>query len=138
MARINRKWFVENIDNGNKYILEEIPVVSLGNYERKLYRVTEESTGNIHYKGINISRSRIAEGKNKDLSIDDIFETGENCIENTLLSDNENNMEFVFHTDKEFTRPLAEDGSYLPEIITNVRVGNLANEYSSIPGGKNG
>lgn len=132
MAKIDDNWFVENIDNGNKYILEEVPVVSLGDYGRKLYRVTEESTGRIHYKGINISSSKMAEDKNKGLSIDDIFAVGENYIENVLLSSNEDGMEFVFHTDRVFQRPLAEDGSYLPEIIKNVRIANLANPYSKI------
>lgn len=132
MAKIDGKWFVENIDNDNQYRLEEIPVVSSGDYKRKLYRVTEESTGRIHYKGINISSSKIAEDKSKGLSVDDIFAVGENYIENVLLSGNEDNMEFVFHTDRVFKKPLAEDGSYLPEVIKNVRIANLANPYSKI------
>lgn len=138
MAKINGKWFVENI-GGPKYILEEISIENLGDYERRLYRVTNEYTKIVHYKGINISKSRIAKDKNKSMSRDEIFQLGENRIENALIDGNEANIEFVFRTDNEYKRLLGEDGNYLPtEIKLNVYVGNLANEYSSIPGEKNG
>lgn len=132
MAKIDGKWFVENIDNSNKYRLEEVPVASLGDYERKLYRVSRESDDSIHYKGISASRSRITEDQNRGLTIDDTFKIGEHYIENALIDGDEDNVEFVLHSKREFKRSLVEDGSYLPEIIKNVRIANLANPYSRI------
>ena len=110
MDKIKEHWIVEN--ETEKFGLEFVEgLATPPDSEREFYRVVSPE-GTIHYKGINVSRSRIVEDQNKGIKKEDIFTEGRDRIENALIMGDKRNIEFVFHSDRNFIRELDKDGGY--------------------------
>lgn len=81
--------------SGREYFLEEIEgISSLGDYKRKLFRVTNKKSGKISYKGIRVSGTNIAVESAKGRTLDDIYKELFKSIATEILNDDENNIEY--------------------------------------------
>lgn len=103
---------------------------------RRLFRIEESGSDRPFYIGICVSRSNLKVEENRGREIEDIWQKYiENYIEKPLIY--EDNVDIQSREleigDTTFWKGLnPEDGSYLPEVMKNIRISNLANPYNKI------
>lgn len=96
----------------HKYVIEPVVGISSRSDERRaFYRVVKDDD-KVHYKSYAFTESRIRVELNKGNSYENIFSAGEDIIEKYLLLDNDQNMEFVFSSNRNFIRDLNDFGEY--------------------------
>ncbi|HBB76783.1 MAG: hypothetical protein A2186_01285 [Candidatus Levybacteria bacterium RIFOXYA1_FULL_41_10] len=103
------------IDDNQKgrFIVEEIPVIStIPDFNRKLFKVFNESTKEKFYEGISISRTNFAVERNRGITEDEVWNRNINdIIVKQLILNGVKNREILLG-DKYETKELnPEDGS---------------------------
>lgn len=91
----------------SNYLIEEVQLGKFGDFERRLYRITNQETGAVHYKGNRISGTEL-----RNQNSDEMFKEEFQWIVAELENGDENNLESVKGAG--FIK-LANDGSYPSE-----------------------